>query len=341
MKLLVFEFITGGGLSSETLPASLAHEGSLMLQALLEDLIRLPELQLTVPIDYRQRNCLEYNEDARITWVNVSEDDDFESLWQRLLNANDAVWVIAPETGSLLAKFIRSAQNSGKKIFGCDLAAIQLCSDKFLTYSTLTAKGIACVETNSLDKIGAETTFPLVIKPRDGVGCEQIQYISNRSDLIAAKTFLPNPDEFLIQPYEEGESLSLSVLFYQGKAWLLSVNRQSIEINQGCFTLKACTVNCESFENEDLADLCQCIALAIPGLWGYVGIDLIRSEKGFLVLEINPRLTSSYVGLRPAFGYNVAQLILQLDLQEPQLLPQYNRACTVPIQSENNEVRCA
>ena len=51
---------------------------------------------------------------------------------------------------------------------------------------------------------------------------------------------------------------------------------------------------------------------AIPSLRGYVGIDFIQTEEGPMVLEINPRLTTSYCGLRSALGVNVADLVLQL-----------------------------
>lgn len=38
MKILVFEYITGGGFNRQELPASLAREGRLMLLALLDGL---------------------------------------------------------------------------------------------------------------------------------------------------------------------------------------------------------------------------------------------------------------------------------------------------------------
>jgi predicted ATP-grasp superfamily ATP-dependent carboligase len=58
------------------------------------------------------------------------------------------------------------------------------------------------------------------------------------------------------------------------------------------------------------------IVTALPGLAGYVGVDLIAHYAGdewrYAVLEINPRLTTSYVGLHQACGLNPAQLILDM-----------------------------
>jgi predicted ATP-grasp superfamily ATP-dependent carboligase len=49
---------------------------------------------------------------------------------------------------------------------------------------------------------------------------------------------------------------------------------------------------------------------AIPGLKGHVGIDLVLTEREAVVIEVNPRLTTSYVGIRKVLNQNVAALIL-------------------------------
>ena len=68
----------------------------------------------------------------------------------------------------------------------------------------------------------------------------------------------------------------------------------------------------QSLLESTLAPVAARIAKAFPGLWGYVGIDLIDSPAGPLVLEINPRLTTSYVGLAAAIGGNPAGMVLAM-----------------------------
>lgn len=51
------------------------------------------------------------------------------------------------------------------------------------------------------------------------------------------------------------------------------------------------------------------IARAIPGLWGYAGVDLLKCEEGVKVLEINPCLTTSYTALSGKTAFNPAQLL--------------------------------
>jgi tyramine---L-glutamate ligase len=63
------------------------------------------------------------------------------------------------------------------------------------------------------------------------------------------------------------------------------------------------------------------VARALPGLAGYVGVDLMVGESGMTVLEINPRLTTSYVGMHAAIGDNPARMVLDLFYNHPFELP--------------------
>ena len=60
-----------------------------------------------------------------------------------------------------------------------------------------------------------------------------------------------------------------------------------------------------------MAALARRIAAAIPGLRGFVGVDFVLGIDGrATVLEVNPRLTSAYVGLSARLGRNLAAEIL-------------------------------
>jgi hypothetical protein len=52
----------------------------------------------------------------------------------------------------------------------------------------------------------------------------------------------------------------------------------------------------------------------VPGLLGYVGVDLVLVEKpeGDRVIEINPRLTTSYLGLRRLVRGNLASALWRI-----------------------------
>jgi predicted ATP-grasp superfamily ATP-dependent carboligase len=134
----------------------------------------------------------------------------------------------------------------------------------------------------------------------------------------------------VVQPYQAGLAVSLSVLFKQGKGWLICCNQQQIDLQGQQFTLTACQVNYASAYLDYYSELVSRIAETLPRLWGYIGIDLIEtSEFGPLVLEINPRLTSSYIGIHAATGINVAAEVLALLDTEPVLTASRNIEVTV------------
>jgi predicted ATP-grasp superfamily ATP-dependent carboligase len=102
---------------------------------------------------------------------------------------------------------------------------------------------------------------------------------------------------------------------------VLACNRQIIiEGEGGRLHFGGSEVNGLAHLREDLQDLADGIVQAIPGLGAYVGVDLILTDTGPVVVEVNPRLTTSYVGLAQVLGLNPARLVLdQSASREPVL----------------------
>jgi predicted ATP-grasp superfamily ATP-dependent carboligase len=93
---------------------------------------------------------------------------------------------------------------------------------------------------------------------------------------------------------------------------LLACNRQKVGLEHGAFRFDGVSVNAMADRGGRYAALAREIARALPGLWGYCGVDFIETDTGPIVIEVNPRLTTSYAGLRRAIGINPAQLVLEL-----------------------------
>ncbi|WP_152543639.1 ATP-grasp domain-containing protein, partial [Methylibium sp. T29] len=119
----------------------------------------------------------------------------------------------------------------------------------------------------------------------------------------------------------DGEPLSLSLLCRDGSAELLSINRQRIAIaDDGQLSDEGVTINALALDDARapaLARTAQAVARAVPGLRGFVGIDLVwHPQRGPVVIEVNPRLTCAFVGLSAALGRPLAAEILALH-EEP------------------------
>jgi predicted ATP-grasp superfamily ATP-dependent carboligase len=332
VKILVFEYITGGGFNKQELPNTLADEGQLMLNALLDNLARLPGLDVTLMLDWR------LNKSRNIPGVNtiiIEPEHDVYEEFARLVTQSDLVWPIAPEFDSILQTLCRMVETLGKVLLTSPFTAVAIAGNKFKTYELLTRHQISTVPTRMLDDEnspadGFKTSDEWMVKPIDGVGCADSYVIDDPQDF---KRVTALKGKYIIQPHLQGEKTSLSCLFKQGRGWLVCANLQRFELINRQYRLADIVVN----HHQDLSSYQQLIdkiAHALPELWGYVGIDLIETAAQTWVLEINPRLTTSFVGLYEALGINVAEIVLQLLSGEPTLNPVYSRPVTVQANHE-------
>jgi predicted ATP-grasp superfamily ATP-dependent carboligase len=218
--------------------------------------------------------------------------------------------VIAPETCHILADCCRLIEQQNKILLTSPSSVVQLTGNKLETIKRLQQFDIAVVPSALLADDLIDTAGSWVIKPIDGVGCEGCEKISDQHGLQRLKQELEDQSKYIIQPYIEGKSISLSCLFKKGISVLICCNEQKIERLDGRFYLTACEVNIAV--QDQYHHLVNAIAKALPELWGYVGIDLLETADQQLVLEINPRLTTSYAGIKQATGINVAAKVLGL-----------------------------
>lgn len=322
MRLLVFEYITGGGLVDSVLPVSLLQEGTLMCNALLNDLRVINDLELVVLQDERLANT-ERIISTNIRYIQIARGDDIHAILTARQDDYDSVWLIAPETGGILAHWCQLFSAQGKFLYTSGEQAVSICQDKQATTRVLQQAGITCVPSVAFDSSKEYQPGSWVVKVNDSVGCEQVYLMHNAADFERIVAYLVSDKQYLIQPYIVGKVLSLSAFFYQGEACFICCNQQHIRIEQQQFVLAACTVNIAHNNTAKYQSLCAAIAAAMPQLYGYVGIDFIATACGEnLILEINPRLTTSYTGIKQALGVNIAELLIKT----PQQLPQINRS---------------
>lgn len=318
MKIFVFEFITGGGLRNQPLPESLANEGELMLKALISDLSQIPHIELYITRDSRLPDHY-FRKFSHVQLIKITQYSDIQSIFVDCCYQCDAVWPIAPESDGILMNFTRMAEDSSTQLLNSETGAVKLTGDKLLTYQQLSRHKIPVVTTQKLSSFHWIKNGIKVIKPNDGVGCENCFLVNDQEQLEQAVAFLKHSDDYIIQPFIRGQAISLSCLFKNGHGWLICANEQKISISGRKISLDACNVNIKLANADKLTDFIDRIAQAIPGLWGYVGIDLVDIGNDFVLIEINPRLTTSYAGIRRALGINVAENVLKLISGEPDM----------------------
>ncbi|HET6756165.1 MAG TPA: ATP-grasp domain-containing protein [Burkholderiales bacterium] len=292
MKIFVYEHVTGGGLAGAPLPQSLAREGEAMLRALARDLAGVRGVEIVTCRDSRF---------PPIEFPRVFE-------CERCLREADAVWPIAPETDSALENISRKILNRGKILLGSEPETVHIAASKLETSRVLAEAGIAVAPTYHPEDRLPDSDTGWIVKPDDGAGCLDTLLFFSRAEAMRHAHI----SKHVVQPFVLGEPCSLSLLCRRGEARLLSCNHQRIEINDGTVQFLGCDVACVSDETGVLSKLASRIGRALPGLWGYCGVDFVKTENGPVIIEINPRLTASYAGLSDALGKNVAGMVLDL-----------------------------
>jgi len=352
MKILVFEYITGGGFNKQELPDSLANEGRLMLHALLDNLRSCAEngnescIELVVMLDNRFIGSVNT---AGFDTVIIKPEQNSHDEFVRLVQDCDAIWPIAPEFDGILQTLCQTVELSGKKLLTSPARAVAVTGNKFKAYQHLKQHQIATVptrmftgaewESNSdsqhitqelVESSAASPTCKIeqwLVKPVDGAGCADSYILTDSKDFELIHS---RKGRYVIQPHLQGKKTSLSCLFKQGIGWLLCANLQQFNIINQQYHLSKIIVNHYS-DLSEYRNLVDNIAHALPELWGYAGIDLIETPEQRFVLEINPRLTTSFVGINAALGINVAESILQLLKGKPTLNAVYNQPITIKV----------
>ena len=78
-----------------------------------------------------------------------------------------------------------------------------------------------------------------------------------------------------------------------------------------------------------MRELAENIISVISGFSGYIGIDLVRKNNKFYVIDINPRFTTAYAGISASLGINATEMILNTFLNNE--MPYVSLKNAVPV----------
>jgi tyramine---L-glutamate ligase len=348
VRIFVYEFVTGGGLAGQPVPRSLAREGLAMRTALLEDLAAMRSHSIVATTDARFTRQAPRGIDM-VPVVPVAgslppsrkASADHRSLGEggqasgasgtidALIDASDAVWLIAPETGRCLERLAARVERRGKTLLGCGAAAVRMAADKSRLPRQLARIGIGHPETAVLAQgVSAPAAarrigYPVVVKPSRGAGCHGVRLVRHERDLGAAidaadrangtglrrRSSKSEGGPLVMQRYVRGRAASVSLLANGDCAVPLAVNEQRVTAAPA-FSYRGGVTPFDHPLAAAAGDAAARACAAIPGLRGYVGVDLVLTGAGPVLIEVNPRLTMAYLGVRAAVDENVAALAL-------------------------------
>jgi predicted ATP-grasp superfamily ATP-dependent carboligase len=302
-----------------------------MLVALLADLAALPDVKVCTTWDARLGEFPLHNGVADGSPLNIEcavirADRDEADTFRRLTAECDATYVIAPELDDLLTQRVQMTLDAGGRSLNASPEAIAACSDKWETFQRLSHAGIATVPTARFDSgLPLLFDFPLVMKPRFGAGSQDTFLVRNRDDFetAAARFSGDRPTtEAILQPYIAGRALSVAAIFRTDgtlRVWPVAEQQMS---EDGRFSYLGGQVGGIFDFGFSILDLMSRVSDIAPGLRGYIGCDVIlptETNAAPLIVDINPRLTTSYLGYRALSRVNLAGRLLWPDDLWPSL----------------------
>lgn len=276
-----------------------------MLTRVLGDLADTGRVDLSLT---RDRRMAPLDLPARV--IPVSATESIWSQWEECIGKCDGVLPIAPETGGVLERLSRLVVANGKVLLGSAPQAIRIAASKIETAELLASRGTPTVTTLTVRDPIPYARDGWVVKPDDGAGCEHTYRFANLDSL---QSWLQHAERnHVVQPYLPGIAASASVFCHEGSAWLLACNRQMVGCINGELRCNGVAVNALTEYADQVKPIIEQVARILPGLSGFVGVDLVLTTQGPVVMEINPRITTAYVGLRDCTGINPGALLLDL-----------------------------
>ncbi|MBW3542763.1 MAG: ATP-grasp domain-containing protein [Planctomycetes bacterium] len=327
MRVFISEYLTSGALS-EPPSGSLAVEGRAMAEAMLCDAARLPDCRIQTTWDARLEPPV--LGEAEIEVRPVTAPHEALAAFRELAAESDRVLVIAPEFDGLLAARCRVLEAAGGRSAGCTSDAIDLCADKLELARRLHAAGVRTPKTVAFEAASERlpSSGPFVVKRRDGAGSDFVRFVSDEDRQATfhkrAAEAIADGLSLVLQPFVAGSAASAAaVIDDAGRMQIWPWCRQRLT-EDGRFRYLGgeivSTVHSWAASLQPSVErLVRQSAESISGLRGYVGFDFVfptDSPDLPVLIEINPRLTTSYLGYRLLADENLAARVLEMDCVE-------------------------
>ena len=230
--------------------------------------------------------------------------------------SNTEIILVAPEQLQINQKILKILSKMRFKILGSSFKIIKTFSSKLRTYKTLQNQNISCVETNHNPNSLKDCSQFVVMKPEYGAGSQDIKIIPKKKLLEISFS----DKSFVYQPFIQGLAGSVNLLCFNGKGMVIGLNKHIVENNGKSVKQIGSIIGGLEFYREELVKMSKEICRNFPELFGFIGIDIIRDNGVWKVMEINSRFTSTLCGLQNSYGKLIPSLIRKFYLSTPQIL---------------------
>lgn len=311
MRFVAYEWCSSGGLSGLDASAEerFRREGRAMLEAIAADAARDPSLEVVVLVDERfggssGRSGLTLPPSTRR--VPVRPGGEIDALVSEACRA-DWTLVVAPETDGILASRVAAVRASGGSVLAPHDAFLAIAADKQATIDALAAAGVPVPAGRALAPREAGPTgfrMPAVRKDRGSAGGDGLA-------ILRSPDVTPSQTASRLESFVAGTPVGVAVLCGPGGLRPMPPMRQRFSEGDLPRYLGSDPLGHDHridrairLAERAVAATVRAAAVLDPAAGthcGWVGVDMVLGARDDgvddRVLEINPRLTTSFLGL--------------------------------------------
>ncbi len=247
--------------------------------------------------------------------------------WAELARSFDLLWPIAPETDGILLGLVQKSREAFQTVLIPNDDLIALATDKLQTFHHLKRHGLPTPETFPLESFqagggtfqaGGDTTGPWVLKLRDGAGSQGMRLIVQPAELMGLEE-----NRWILQTHVQGTAVSQAILGGPAGPWFCPPCIQQMS-KDGSFAYQGGSTPISPDFARRTQHLTERLVKTLPPWLGWLGVDMILGDAVDVILEINPRLTTSFVGLNRAAGGSLAPAIVRHAFGENAVMPRFS-----------------
>ncbi len=336
-RVAVLEFVCGSGMFRDADPngnradglspsTGLWSEGLEMLLALSGDLHRQGiEVQTLVDPSIREIAVQRAPWFADIALPSKPHDGDrlaWLTEWTELGSQCDCAIVIAPELDHTLGMILDHLRLNGIRVVAADWPFLAIANDKLATANRFRQHSLLHPPTWPLSTfVKLSSKEPLEDLPNDGHGWvlkrrfgagsvdlqrfTSVQAVVQENSIRVRDTWLD--DDWIVQSWVDGRAASTALLAGEHGFQCLGAFEQQFDPNTNGYLGGAGPI--DGLADRSVESMVgRVLEALLPGKpLGWIGIDFVIADTGELIpIEVNARLTTSYLGYRQWYGKSLA-----------------------------------
>mgnify|MGYP001174651994 CR=1 FL=1 len=297
-EIILFEYFTALPSTDIDLNSKIFKEAQKLSVTILKSFIKNNYLSKIHIISNSISKTVKNN---KIKYHFVENNQSLNSILKNL--TGKSLILIAPETNKINIKI---AQKLKKKftLLNSDFETLKIFASKKKTFLELRKKRIPVVRVENNANL---KDVKYILKPIFGAGSENIKITNSDTK---------KKEGIIVQKYYDGEVGSFIMLCKKKRMLLLSCNKHILNIKKKTISQTGTIVGGLEQHRKMINNLAIKLKRGFPGLFGYIGVDILMIKGQWKILEVNTRFTSSFAGLEKAYGYNALKKITNLYLNE-------------------------